>query len=185
MQHNMSQHNTLWQKALQHNETQHNALPHSACITTQHMTSQCTTTHHNVTHHNAMQCITTQCNVWLDCPLHIQDTMESADDLGYGYVLVRCKCFKNKLIFAKDKRNKTHKSQVRCEQLQHLPWTYKNAAHFPTSPAHNLSHCLEFTPFCLTGLTPGRHTPPGSWTQPDWQCRRPGRWQRKRPTLTP
>lgn len=50
---------------------------------------------------------------------------------------------------------------------------------------HKPLRYLEFTPFCLTSPTPGRHTPPGSWKQPDWQCRRPRRWQRRRPTLTP
>ena len=75
----------------------------------------------------------------------------------------------------------------------------KRTRHSESFLAHRLIHqsiwasncsCLHpsvtpCVPSYPTALTLCRCTPPGSWRQPGWQCRRPGRWQRRRPTPAP
>lgn len=48
-----------------------------------------------------------------------------------------------------------------------------------------LLHLLKTSPSYQTALTPCQCTPPGSWRQPGWQCRRPRKWQQRRPKPAP
>ena len=60
-----------------------------------------------------------------------------------------------------------------------------------TVPPHNYrgyySKCFLFSllPSCQKAQTLCRYIAPGSWRQPGWQYRKPGRWQQRRPRPGP
>ena len=70
--------------------------------------------------------------------------------------------------------------------LQEQPWLWMHLVSSVCAHARVFLcvHTCVIPPSCQTVRLLGPQTPPGSWRQLGWQCRRPGRWQQRRPTPT-
>jgi len=70
---------------------------------------------------------------------------------------------------------------------QRQPALSKSAWTFNRRAGPQSSWCCLFSllPSCRRARTPCRCIAPGSWRLPGWPCKRPGRWQRRRPRPGP